>query len=305
MLSDLSVDFGTIAVLSIVVWLDGWRRLPTGTLLVARSGFAPWAVRAPWARAGPFALVALWAPIVVPLLLSPEPASAAPVGARWMDDFHVSVARSKRRLRRVRPAVAFLRALGLLLILWIIAGIPLATARFGGPGLIYGVLGAFLLAIEMTLVTTISLGSSLGIPLRRSFRTTAQLLSPFTAPRAAETLTGAAVGQLHSLAPVAAVLGEARFLTWVRPWAYDELAGRHHADEDGEATVVNLVSALPRRVLERAVGAAVHDEGDDGTRYCPRCTRTYREMAATCSNCNDLALVAVHGPSGGDRGDER
>ena len=182
MLNDLSVDWGTVAVLAVVVWLDGWRRLPTGTLLVARAGFGSWSMRAPWARVGPFALVALWAPIVVPLLLSPEPATVESARARWRDDFPIAVARSKRRLRRVRAVVALLRVFGLLLILWIIAGIPVATARFGGPGLIYGVLGAFLVAIEMTLVTTLSLGSSLGIPLRRSFRTTAQLLSPFTAP---------------------------------------------------------------------------------------------------------------------------
>jgi hypothetical protein len=160
---------------------------------------------------------------------------------------------------------------------------------------VFGVLGALGLAIEMTFVTTLTL-RALGIPFRRSFRMAAQLLSPFTSPRAAEIVTTASVGQLHSLAPLAALLGEERFLAWVRPWAYDEIGGRARShDDDDDLAVVNLVRAAPRRVLERAVGPAVHETGADGARYCPRCSRTYRESIEMCSDCDDLALVAAHG----------
>ena len=294
----MSVDLGTVVLLAIVVWLDGWRRLSTDALLVARSGFGPWDVRTPWARAGPFALVTWWAPIVVPLLLSPVSPAASngqPARMRWKDDFDVAVARDRRRLHRVRWLALALRALGVLLILWIIVGIPVATTRFGGPGLIHGVLGALVIAIATTFFTTVAL-RSLGVPLRRSLRTTAQLLSPFTAPRAAEIVTGAAIGPLHSLAPLVALLGEARFLAWVRPWAYDELAGRHQPNDEVSATVASLVRALPRRMLERAVAPAIHGADHDGTRYCPRCARTYREAAERCADCSDLALVAIARP---------
>jgi hypothetical protein len=290
MVSELSVDFGTIALLAVVVWLDGWRRLPADALLISRAGFGPWSVRAPSGRAGPFALTAWWAPVVVPLLLAPESQARDEGAPRWKQDFDIALARGRRRLRRVTLVTGMLRLLGTLLILGIIVGIPIATARFGAEGLIYGVGGAFVLAIEMTLVTTVALGS-LGIPFRRGFCMAAQLLSPFTAPRAPEIIAGAAIGPLHSLAPVLALLGEPRFLAWVRPWAYDELAGR--SPDTGDETVAALVRTLPRTLLERAVDGTAHEADEGATHYCPRCTRTYRDVTGQCSNCSDLPLLAV------------
>ena len=293
MLTGVSVDLGTVALLAIVVWLDGWRRLPVDAVLVERSGFGRWDVRAPWGRLGSLALVAWWAPLVVPLVLSPDPATVGSTpGPRWKNDFDVAAARCRRRLRRAGPEIGFLRLLGVLMIFWIIIGIPLVTARFGGRGLLFGVLGAFGLAVEITFVTTLAL-RGLGMSFRRSLRMTAQLLSPFTSPRAAEIVTAAAVGPLHSLAPLAALLGKQRFHAWVRPWAYDELSGRVERQEDDDSTIVNLVGAAPRHVLARAVEATAHETSGDGARYCPRCTRTYRESIEMCSNCSELALVAV------------
>src|SRR5688500_7425223 len=174
MLSDVSVDLGTVALLAAVVWLDGWRRLPTDTLLATRTGFGPWGVRAPWARVGPFALVTSWAPLIVPVLVPTEPRNDG-TGADWERDFSVSVARTRRRLRRVRAVVAWLRTLGVLEVLLIVVGIPFATAAFGAPGLLYGILAAFVLALQLTFGATIAL-RSLGVPPGRAFRSSAQLL---------------------------------------------------------------------------------------------------------------------------------
>ena len=292
MLTEVTVDYGTVALLALVVWLDGWRRPAPDTVLVTRSGPGPWTVRPPWARIGPLALVAFWAPIVVPLILAPASPDAGSDSVRWRNDFGLVAARVERRLRRVRPVTALLRALGVLLTAWIIVGIPVATARFSAPGLIYGVIAAFLLAIVLTFGTTISL-VALGASPGRALRAAVQLLSPFTAPRAVEIVTSAAVGPLYSLAPIAALMGERRFLVWLRPWAYDELAGLHRADESADATIVRLVAALPRNVLERAVSAAPDTAGDGGARYCPRCTRTYEDTVATCAECEDIALLGA------------
>jgi len=293
MLGDVSIDLGTVVLLAVVVWLDGWRRRPNDALLVTRSGLGPWTVRPPWTRAGPLALVALWEPIVVPVLLSPTAAHTEVAAAPWARDYSVALARTRRRLRRVRLVVVALRAFGILMILWIILGIPVATGRFGAEGLLYGVLAAFVLAIELTFVTTVAL-RRFGIPFRRAFRMTAPLLSPFTTPRAASIVTTAAVGPLDSVVPLVALLGESAFLAWIRPYAFDELAGRTHAPEN--ETIVNLVRTLPRRTLERAVEPAVdHALNDDAARYCPRCTRTYRDVMETCDHCSELALVAVRG----------
>jgi hypothetical protein len=286
------IDFGTIATLAIVVWLDGWRRLTTDALLVTRVGVGAWTVRPPFARIGNFGLVASWAPLIVPVVLLPSPGSAKRGHGRGTGDFDRCVARSGRRLRRVRAVTALLRALGIALTLWIIVGIPVVTAHFGGPGLIQGVMAAFLLSVAMTFGTALSL-RSLRVPFRRAFRTAAPLLSPFTAPRAAEIVTATAVGPLDSLAPLVALLGRERFLAWLRPWAYDELAGRRPPDGARDATVEDLLRDLPRSVLEQAAASCRVEVTADADRYCPRCTRTYRDVAATCRECDDIPLLAV------------
>ena len=291
-LRDLPLDFGTIAVLALVVWLDGWRRLPADALLIERVAFGPWRVVTPSMQIGAFALVAWWAPFVIPVLLSPEAATGVAKPAGWRDDFGLSVARSRQRLARVGVWLALLRGYGIAVVVWIIAGIPVATALFGGRGLIYGVLGALLLTTSAALFTVSALGT-LAIPFRQALRMAAPLLSPFTAPRAAELVTTTAVGPLHSLAPVAALLGDERFLAWLRPWAYDELASRPAGPETEDGRVAALVRELPRSLLERAIAPATREAPDDGARYCPRCTRTYREAVDRCSNCEDLVLVAL------------
>jgi hypothetical protein len=147
----------------------------------------------------------------------------------------------------------------------------------------------------MTFGTTISM-SALGVPCRRAFRTTAQLLSPFTAPRAAEIVITTAVGARHSLGPVAALLGDDAFQAWIRPWAYDALAATPRAAETDDA-LAGLIRELPRPVLERATASAPREVlGDGRARYCPRCTRAYRESVATCGHCGDIALVAARAP---------
>jgi len=289
MLTDISLDLGTVALLAFVIWLDGWRRMAGDTLLVARTGVGPWTVRAPWTRAGAFALVAWWEPFVLPVVLPSEPARSDEGDPPWSRDFSITVARATRRLRRVRPNITFLRGLGVLLVVWIVVGIPLVTAHFGGRGLIYGVIGAFGLALEIAMIATFTL-QMLGVSCRRAVRATASLLSPFGAPRATGLIAATAVGPLHSLAPVMALMGETGFLGWVRPWAYDVLSDRR-SDAESEG-MIRLVGSLPRGLLERAIAEVSSIAGNDGNRYCPRCARTFRDVGL-CSDCPDLTLVEV------------
>jgi hypothetical protein len=180
-----------------------------------------------------------------------------------------------------------LRALGVLLLLWIAFAIPLATGRFGVHGLVRGVLQAFVMSAVMTLLAMLGL-RWLGVTRSASLKATLPLLSPFTAPRACEAVLAAAVRDLPPLAQIAALFGYARFLQWIRPSAYDALHGRV---EDGESNALaSLVATLPRPVLERALGDPPNDER--GVRYCPRCARTYRDEIATCHECDALPLVA-------------
>jgi hypothetical protein len=284
-----SVDLSTVALLAIVLWLDGWRRVSGDGILVARAGWGQWTVGAPWAQAGHFALVAWWPPIVMPMLV-PIPSTPAPRGDRppWAVDFRMALVRGQRRLRRVRFSLSTLRSFGVLLLAWITLGIPLLTSRFGAAGLIRGIVTAFAIAVMMALVTTFTLrrlGATLGSSVRQSFA----LVSPFSACRAAELVVAAALDDLDPLHRVAALLGETRFLNWLRPLAYDALRPSSRAADREPSPIASLVRTLPRDLLTRA--ASVPSVGEGGSTYCPRCARLYREDATTCADCDDVLLV--------------
>ena len=245
--------------------------------------------RQPWARIGAFALVGWWPPIVMPLLV-PATQSADQGGTRspWSADFFVATSRGRRRLRRVRLISGALRALGVLLLLWIVVAIPVATDRFGVYGLVSAIVQAFVMSLIMALGAALGM-QWLGMARSASIRATLPLLSPFTAPRACELVIAAALRDLDPLARIAALFGEARFLLWIRPWAYDELHGRREARGGESETIAALIRTLPHVVLERAVQSPPGNE--PAVRYCPRCARTYRDEISTCHDCDALALV--------------
>ena len=277
-----AVDASTVALLAVVLWLDGWRRLTSHTIVLVRAGLGSWVVRAPWARVGPFALVAWWPPVVVPMVVGTV---SAPMSSA--EEFDAAVARGRSQLGLVRARVAGLRAVGVVVVVWIIFGIPLYTARFGGMGLLRGIALAFLFAVLAATLSTFALvtfGASWASAMGRS----AHLLSPFSVVRAPEVVIAAALGQLDPLARVAVLLGDDRFLAWVRPLAYDALHGRMTEPLRNVPDVATLVRALPRKVLERASG---HITTDVDTPHCPRCARTYRAGVATCVDCGGVALL--------------
>jgi len=283
-----SVDLSTVALLAVVLWLDGWRRMATQTTLLVRVGPGPWTVRTPWARLGPFALAGWWSPIVMPVLL-PAVATGPDDRGQWPADFVIALARGQRRLNRVRLRVAVLRALGVLLVFWIVFGIPLWTSRFGGAGLLGGIAGAFLLAAVLTVLVSFAL-RVLCVPWIASVRRAVHLLSPFSATQAPEVVLAAALDRLDPLARLAVLLGETRFLTWVRPLAYDALHERVTASGADDSSIASLVRDLPRTLLTRAVsGESGAAEG--AAAHCPRCARTYRDDTATCGECSELPLV--------------
>lgn len=288
MLGAWPVDPATVAILALVLWLDGWRRTSQHDVLLVRSGLGDWSERAPWARLGAFALVGWWPPIVIPMVV-PTKESAGQGSPPWSADFFIAAARGRRRLRRVRLLVGLLRTLGILLLLWIAIAIPVATGRFGIHGLVRGVLLAFAISLVIALLAMVGL-RWLGMGRSAAMRATLPMLSPFTAPRACELVLAAAVRDLAPLAQIAALFGEARFLHWLRPTAYDVLHGRRDELGGSSSTLASLVATLPRAVLERALRDLPDEEG--GVRHCPRCARTYREDVATCHDCDALALVA-------------
>lgn len=286
------MDHGTVAILAVVLWLDGWRRA-SGAILLVRPGFGGWTVRAPWARVGAFALAGWWPPVVMPLVVPlPDGASSGVLtpGARWQGDFLTSVARARRRLRRERRAIAILRGAGVTIVVWIVLGIPAATAWLGAFGLLAGIAAAFALALPVALLTLRSLWS-LGLRGAGAWGVVLPLLVPFSASRAPELVIGEALRGVAPLARVAALLGDARFLAWLRPWAFDALHGRAPRSAP-DALLAGAARLLPRPLLERATRLTTLDDPDDGARVCPRCARTYDGGAGSCADCDDVPLAA-------------
>lgn len=283
-------------MLALVFWLDGWRRRPDDAVFLVRLPGGPWHVRTPWAKVGPFALVAWWSPIVLPLLVS-APATHTDEPRRWAADFGIAVARGRRRLRRVNVGLTALRLVGALLLVWIAFGIPLITSRFGIAGLVRGIVSAVIFGAALAAVAIMEL-RTLDLRWWPAIRRAAPLLSPFSAPQAAEVLTTAALADIGVMERVAVLLGDTRFFTWIRPAAYDVLHD-HVTTASGDTWAPDiLVRALPRTVLERALGTRP-DALDSDLAYCPRCAGTYREGMTTCTECGDLALVTPARSTGG------
>ena len=277
----------TVLLLAVVLWLDGWRRVPREAVLLRKTGLGGWRVGEPWARLGAFALVALWPPLIVPLVV-PTADSAGAHAPAWTRDFAIAVARGRRRLRRTRMQAGALRAIGVLLIAWIVVGIPLATARSGLNGLLLGILGAFCLSTWLAIVVAGTV-RELGASWRAALCVGGPLVSPFTAVRAPEAVSEAALGGLPALARVAALLGEDGFRAWVRPHAYD--AAHSPAGADAVEALRKAMPSLPRSILERALAAPPPHAGHDAdTLYCPRCASSYRRGAATCASCAGVPL---------------
>jgi hypothetical protein len=289
--SAAAIDFGTVAVLAFVLWLDGWRRVESGDFVVGRVGLGVWTLRTPSARAGAFALVAWWPPVVFPLVVTTSrDARVNADSLRWMADYAVSAARGRRRIGRVAADIAMLRILGTLLLVWIALGIPLMTAFAGGAGLVRGIAGAFVFAVGMALTCFAVLRMS-GVPGRNALRKCFPLVSPFSAARAAEVVLGDALEGLSPAAQLATLLDQQAFAAWLRPWAYDEVHARR-ADGPVAARIRDMIAGLPAPVLSRVIATVPSDgDGDTSSSYCPRCGHWYYQYVADCSECVNVALL--------------
>jgi len=289
--SAAAIDFSTVAVLMFVLWLDGWRRVEPGDFVVGRVGLAVWTLRTPSARAGAFALVAWWPPVVFPFVVMASPDARVNVGSPpWTADHAVSAARGRRRMGRVAADIAMLRVLGTLLLVWIALGIPLMTAFAGGAGLVRGIAGAFVFAVGIAITCFVVLRMS-GVSGRNALRKCFPLLSPFSAARAAEVVVGDALEGLSPAARMAALLDPQAFAVWLRPWAYDEVHARQ-ADGPAAARIRDMIAALPPLVLSGVIATIPSDDnGDVGSSYCPRCGHWYYQHVAACSECVNVALV--------------
>jgi hypothetical protein len=298
MFRGISFDAGTTSLLLAILWLDGWRRVPDDALVVRRVLLGQWRIGYVWARAGTYAFLSWWPPLVLPIIVSLTPDDDT-LHSRAFD---IEVARGRRRLRRVALDRLLTRGLATSLVVWIVFGIPILTANSGGAGLLRGVSFAFAIALSIAVVTAETL-VVLGYRRRRALRMAAPLLSPFGAARAPELITEAAVADVSPMARLAALVGDDRFYTWIRPTAYDVLAASPlspaHASQVASAASVDAtalevrVRALGPRHLSRAIAAPQTLYGSDTvdeSAFCPRCGTRFDGNVVMCAECPNVRL---------------
>lgn len=269
-----------------VFWLHGWRRASGHALIAVHAPFAGWRVREPFARAGPLILATWWPAAIISLVIAPADRQAA---APWQRDFDLAVARGQRRLGRARWWVLGLRVLATVLIAWIVVGVPLAVAWFGATGLVRSVLATLPLLALISACTCLAM-RRLGSPRRKAWIVALKHIGPFSAVFAAESVLEQAFAGLRAPERLATLLGERRFLEWIRPWAFDARRVGSSGHMSGE-TVASLMAGVPVEVLDRSTRIIPRDGDAPASRFCPRCASAYRDSVFTCSACDGVLLV--------------
>ena len=298
----LTVDPTLCAALAAVAWLDGVRRADRAShddvLLLRRPLLGAWRVVKPRLWNGVY-VASWWAPCVSSVTLSLDEQVAetiAPPSLRWSP--MLQVARARRRLQRVHGIDRLLRALGLLLLFMLIVVAPVAAFSYGIAALVRSALIAAELVLVLFVVSFFAL-RHLGFSWRNALRRAVPLLSPFTAPRASEIVWRAALEPHASaegtLVAARTVLGETRFATWARPFAYDALHASDVASVGESHFAAALIDAFgieyAHDIVAKQPSAVRFDEGAGA--YCPRCGATFASQVEACSDCQVVRLLPV------------
>jgi len=251
----------TIVFLALLALVEGIRRVPRGSVVLQRVLVGQWTI-APPEPGDRRRLLCWWSPFMTTVVLAPR--------EKYQDT----------EPRDVRAALFDLRLLGLVELVGLVLGVPLALQRFGATGFL-AALGAVAL-LCLTIVAALAVAArSLGRPWRAALRFALPFVSPFAAPRAAEALLEAVLAAVPPGVAGRALLSADAFLRWVRPLVYDASNGRE----------------VDRHLLEglnlNELGASLASQNGEGM-WCPRCGATFVQ-GKLCSEC-DIQLVPM-GPS--------
>jgi hypothetical protein len=265
------VDPTTVVTLAALMLLDDVRRVPQASMVLQRTLAGRW--RACMIEPKPVAILSWWSPLSTAVLL---PVMDAQMGER---DRHPA-----ERWRRVRWHARILAVLGAGIMIAIVAGLPILSARFGGGGFIAATAVILTLCLLTGLVgyaSLVRLGKHRGAAARRALA----LCSPFAAPGAyGDLLQTVAVGA-EPIRIAHWLMRPADFADWIRRRAWDALRG--HADPELEAVLSRTeLHAIVSRRPTRRDGSAVA--------ICERCGATWREIG-DCPECG-VSLIRIGGP---------
>lgn len=286
-----TVEMSAAAAMAAVTWLEGAARLPAGAVVLARPGLGAWRVREPSEIGAGWRVVAWWPPLTLAVVLATTPDDATRDDATPDDAPRAitprrALSRLRARQRRTRASIAVLRACGALVLAGLVAGVPLATHRWGGAGLVAS-LGAVL---YVALVASSAAYSGLrraGVRPRSALTRAARCLWPFATLRGAAMVQEAVVAGAPNAVVARALLDDTAFASWVRPALWD------HAHESHTPGVLADVAASLTREEAEQVAERVPEAAGEGDGWCPRCGMTYRGGVEKCAGC-DVALGVVN-----------
>jgi hypothetical protein len=269
------MNWQLVAILFTIAAFEGVRQLGPDELVLRCNPLGVWRVATPGQLWRDWHIVSFLAPFFLTIVIPPG------VGANSLSDGE----RDPAEFAHTSGTIVVLRLLGALDLLVLILGVPWAVSRFGATGF----LGSLACVLILSVATAITAGIALvteGLPSRVAVRKAIPLASPFSAPLAAEIVLSARTRRYPRLSAVSQLIGETRFRTWIRPWAYDlESPGSPRRNAWLEEIGLSLSPSERAGILDSAPEGCRVEE-----RYCPRCGEKYLRALSFCADCEGIQL---------------
>src|SRR4051812_37636551 len=281
-----TVEMSAAAAMAAVTWLEGAARMPAGAVVLARSGLGAWRGREPSEIGAGGRGVAGWPPLTLAGVLATGPDDPTPDDAPRAITPRRALSRLRARQRRARSSIAVLRACGALVLAGLIAGIPLATHRWGGAGLIASLVAVLYVALVASSAAYSGLRNA-GVRPRSALARAARCLWPFATLRGAAMVQEAVVAGAPNAVVARALLDDAAFASWVRPALWDHAHGSRTS-----GVLADVAASLTREEAEQVAGRVPEGAGE-GDGWCPRCGMTYRGGVEKCAGCDVVNSVGI------------
>ena len=252
----------TIAILALLTLIEGMRRVPAGSVVLRRVLFGLWTVERP-EPAERLRLLSWWSPIVTTIVLAPR---------QSYQKTSVTDLRARLDGRELYTPLFDLRVLGVVELVALVLGVPLALQRFGAIGF-FAALGAVVL-LCLTIFTALLFG---GRKLGKRWGWAFPFLSPFAAPRAAEALLEEALRDVAPAVVGNTLLPEDAFVGWMRPFV------------NGREVEHRFLEGVNVKELRASLAQRPPSQNGQGL-WCPRCGATFIH-GDSCSECG-VHLVA-------------
>jgi len=255
-----------VAVLALLVMLEGVRRLAPSTSLLRRTMWQRWRVARAVRLGAGFHVVSWLVPLALPL---PLPSSA---GDEDDDTDGSALASMRAREAAVHLDVRVLQINGTIIAAMLVIGVPFLTWSRGLFGLVIALLQ---LLFATGLQSMVAHGALERIGAPTSF---VRWLWPFTAIGAAEAVQGRIVAGVPRLVAIRELIGEDVLLHAYRSSLHDLTRG-----DDQGADARSLAAMVGMERVRAFLDDRPNDLGEE--RFCPRCAARYRPDVTECAGC--------------------